>query len=118
MAKQQYITPSIAATGDTTGYMNVISTTPGGEVQIVTTGGTVNTIGPDKYIVVGDVLVGPGHYKVIPTNYHVDGNITIERDLPVFIGDEVLRNEGYVEVNGFVHCTGEINVNGTLLVND
>jgi hypothetical protein len=116
MAKQQLLTPNIAVTGDTTGYMNVVSTTPGGEVQVVTTGGTINTIGPDKHIVVGDVLVGPGHYKNIPTNYNIDGNLTIEGGETITIGDEILSNDGYVEVSGFLNCTGAIDNNGTLFV--
>ena len=76
--QQQYTTPSIAITGDTTPFMNVQSTTPGGEIQVVTTGGTVNTIIPNRHVVIGDVLVSPGHYTVIPTDYHIDGNLTIE----------------------------------------
>jgi hypothetical protein len=96
----------------------VLSTTPGGEVQIVTTGATVNTIAPDRHIVVGDVLVSPGHYKNIPTNYNIDGNLTIEGDEPIIIGGEVLRNEGYVEVNGYMNCTGVIDNSGTLFVHD
>lgn len=118
MAKQQLLTPNIAVTGDTTGFMNVISTTPGGEVQVVTTGGTINTIGPDKHIVIGDVLVGPGHYKVIPTNYNIAGNLTIEALAPVTIGTQTIPYEGYVEVNGYMNCTGVIDNSGTLFVHD
>lgn len=116
MAKQQYITPSIAVTGDTTGYMNVISTTDGGELQVVTTGGTINTIGPDRHIVIGDVLVGPGHYKTIPTDYHIDGNLTIEALPSVTIGTETVSYEGYVGVDGYLNCTGTIDNHGTLFV--
>jgi hypothetical protein len=116
MSKQQYITPTIAVTGDTTGYMNVISTTPGGELQVVTTGATVNTIGPDKYIVVGDVLVSPGHYKTIPTDYHINGNLTIEALPPITIGSETVAYTGYLGVDGYLNCTGTINNNGTLFV--
>jgi hypothetical protein len=118
MAKQQLLTPNIAVTGDTTGLMNVISSTPSGELQIVSTGATVNTIAADKHIVVGDVLVSPGHYKVIPTDYHVNGNITIQASTPITIGTEVVAYKGYVEVTGFVNCTGAIDNNGTLFVHE
>ena len=118
MAKQQLLTPSIAVTGDTTGYMNVLSTTPGGEVQVVTTGATVNTIAPDRHIVIGDVLVSPGHYKNIPTNYNIAGNLTIQALAPVTIGTQTIPYEGYVEVNGYMNCTGVIDNSGTLFVHD
>lgn len=115
MAKQQYITPSIATTGDTTGYMNVISTTPGGELQVVSTGGTVNTIAPDRHIVVGDVLVTPGHYKVIPSDYHIDGNLTIEATTGITIGTEVIEYAGHVAIAGsLLNCTGTIDMKGGL----
>ncbi len=117
MAKQQYITPSIATTGDTTGYMNVISTTPGGEIQTVTTGGTVNTIAPDRHIVIGDVLVSPGHYKVIPSDYHIDGNLTIEANAPITIGSETIEYAGHVAVAGdLFNCTGVVDLQGGLSV--
>ncbi len=115
MAKQQYITPSVAVTGDTTGYMNVISTTPGGELQVVTTGGTVNTIAPDRHIVIGDVLVTPGHYKVIPSDYHIDGNLTIEATTGITIGTETIEYEGHVAIAGSVfNCTGTVDIQGGL----
>jgi hypothetical protein len=116
MAKQQLLTPNIAVTGDTTGYMNVLSTTPGGEVQIVTTGATVNTIAPDRHIVIGDVLVSPGHYKVIPTNYNIAGNLTIQALAPVTIGSETVAYTGYLGVDGYLNCTGTIDNSGTLFV--
>jgi hypothetical protein len=114
MSKQQYITPSIAVTGDTTGFMNVISSTPSGELQVVTTGATVNTIAPDRHIVIGDVLVSPGHYKTIPTDYHIDGDLTIEANEPITIGTEVVAYEGYLSVKGMLNCTGTIDIKGTL----
>ncbi len=117
MAKQQYITPSIATTGDTTGYMNVISTTPGGELQVVTTGGTVNTIAPDRHIVIGDVLVSPGHYKVIPSDYHIDGNLTVEATTGITIGTETIEYAGHVAVaGGLFNCTGTVDLQGGLSV--
>jgi hypothetical protein len=118
MAKQQYITPSIAVTGDTTGYMNVLSTTPGGEVQIVTTGATVNTIGPDRYIMVGDMLVAAGHYKAIPTNLYVDGDISIQKEDDVVIGGETVTNQGVLKVDGEMLITGDINIQGDLIFED
>lgn len=116
MCNQQYLPPSVAVTGDTTGYMNVLSSTPGGELQVVTTGATVNTIGPDRNIVIGDVLVGPGHYKTIPTDYHVDGDLTIEALAPVTIGSETVKYEGYLGVDGYLNCTGTVDNQGTLFI--
>jgi hypothetical protein len=116
MCNQQYLPPAIAVTGDTTGYMNVLSSTPGGELQVVTTGATVNTIGPDRHVVIGDVLVGPGHYKVIPTDYHIDGDLTIEALPPVTIGSETVGYTGYLGVDGYLNCTGTIDNQGTLFV--
>lgn len=117
MAKQQYITPSIATTGDTTGYMNVISATDGGELQVVTTGGTVNTIAPDRHIVIGDVLVSPGHYKVIPSDYHIDGNLTVEATTGITIGYETIEYAGHVAVAGdLFNCTGVVDLQGGLSV--
>lgn len=116
MCNQQYLPPAIAVTGDTTGYMNVLSSTPGGELQVVTTGATVNTIGPDRHVVIGDVLVGPGHYKVIPTDYHIDGDLTIEALPPVTIGSETVGYSGYLGVDGYLNCTGTIDNQGTLFV--
>jgi hypothetical protein len=117
MAKQQYIQPTVAVTGDTTGYMNVISTTDGGEIQIVTTGATVNTIAPDRHIVLGDVLVTPGHYKVIPSDYHIDGNLTIEATTGITIGTETIEYEGHVAIAGeLLNCTGIIDIKGGLTI--
>jgi hypothetical protein len=115
MAKQQYIQPSVAVTGDTTGYMNVISTTDGGEMQVVTTGGTINTIAPDRHIVIGNVLVTPGHYKVIPSDYHIDGDLTIEATTGITIGTETIQYEGHVAIAGNVfNCTGTVDIQGGL----
>ena len=118
MAKQEYITPSIAVERDSTGYMNVLSTTPAGEVQIVTTGSTVNTIGPDKHVIVGDMLVGPGHNKSVPTDLYVDGSITIEKGNDVTVGDETVENEGILHVNGSITCTDTIDIDGDLIFDD
>jgi hypothetical protein len=117
MAKQQYIQPTVAVTGDTTGFMNVISTTDGGEIQIVTTGATVNTIAPDRHIVLGDVLVSPGHYKVIPTDYYIDGDLTIEAGEPVTIGTETIEYAGHVAIAGeLLTCSGVIDIQGGLSI--
>ena len=118
MAKQEFITPSIAVERDSTGYMNVLSTTPAGEVQIVTTGSTVNTIGPDKHVIVGDMLVGPGHNKSVPTDLYVDGSITIEKTGDKTIGDETVKNEGILYVNGNITCTDTIDIDGDLVFED
>lgn len=118
MSKQQYITPTIAVSGDTTGYMNVLSTTPGGEVQIVTTGATVNTIGPDRYIMVGDMLVAAGHYKAVPSNLYVDGDISIQKEDDVVIGGETVTNQGVLKVDGEMLITGDIDIQGDLIFED
>ena len=118
MANKQLLTPSIAVTGDTTGYMNVISTTPGGELQVVTTGATVNTIGPDKHVVVGDMLIGPGHYKTIPTNLYVDGGVKIEKEPDIVVGDKTVTYQGILEVNGEMLATGDIDIDGDLIFTD
>jgi len=117
MCNQTFITPTIAVTGDTSPFMNVQTTTPGGEVQIVTTGGTVNTIAPDRHIVVGDVLVSPGHYKVIPSDYHIDGNLTIEANAPITIGTEIIEYAGNIAIAGeLLNCTGVIDLKGGLSI--
>jgi hypothetical protein len=118
MAKQQLITPSIATTGDTTGYMNVLSTTPGGEMQIVTTGGTVNTIGPDRHVLVGDMLVPAGHFKDIPTDLYVDGDVSIQKEANITIGDQSVENQGILKVDNELLATGDIDVQGDLIFDD
>jgi hypothetical protein len=118
MAKQQFITPSVATTDDRTGYMNVISTTDGGEMQVVTTGGTVNTIGPDKHVVVGDMLVGPGHYKTIPTDLYVDGDLSIEKEDDIVIGDKTVTYQGILTIDGELLATGDIDIQGDLIFED
>jgi len=118
MSKNLYIKPAIATEDDSTLYLNTLSTTPGGEVQIVTTGSTVNTIGPDKHVIVGDMLVGPGHNKSVPTDLYVDGSITIEKGNDVTVGDETVENEGILYVNGSITCTDTIDIDGDLVFDD
>ena len=118
MSQQQFIKPTIATKDDATYGLNVLSTTPGGQIQIVTSGETVNTIGPDRHIVVGDVLVSPGHFVNIQSDYHVDGNITIEAVATgITIGTETYQYAGHVGVVGnLIHCTGTIDIQGGLTV--
>ena len=118
MANNQYIKPTIATTDDSTYGLNTISATPGGEIQIVTTGETVNTIAPDRHIVVGDVLVSPGHYKNIPSDYHIDGNLTIEAIATgITIGSETYEYAGHVGISGdLLHCTGTVDIQGGLTI--
>ena len=118
MPKQQFIQPTIATPQDGTCFANTMTVTPGGEIQIITTGETVNTIGPDKHVVVGDMIVGAGHYKNIPTDLYVDGNIIIQRENDVTIGDDTVQYKGLLEVNGNITCMGDFDVLGDLIFTD
>jgi hypothetical protein len=118
MCNQTFITPTLAVTGDTTPFMNVQTTTPGGEVQIVTTGGTVNTIAPERHIVLGDMLVSPGHYRTIPTDLYVDGDLTIQKEDDVVIGDKTVSYEGRLSIDGEMVVTGDIDIQGDLIFDD
>lgn len=119
MSQQQFIKPTISTTDDSTYGLNVLSTTPGGAVQIVTTGETVVTHEADRHVVVGDMIIGPGHNKTVPTNLYVTGDITIEKtDNIPFIADETIENKGILYVDGNIACLGNIDVNGDLIFED
>ena len=113
MSKYIFLQPRVVTTGDTVGYMNVIATDKNGYVDIINTGSTINTLSPDKNIVIGDVITRPGDYKQIPGDLHVDGDIIIASAGDITIGAEIIKHEAYMTVDGYVNCTGTIDIQGT-----
>lgn len=116
--KQQYVQPTTATENDSTAVLNVVSTTEGGAVQVVTTNSQIVTHEADRHVIVGDVLIGPGHNKSVPTDLYVDGSITIEKTGDKTIGDETVKNEGILYVNGNITCTDTIDIDGDLVFED
>ena len=113
MSKYIFLQPRVVTTGDTVGYMNVIATDKNGYVNIINTGSTINTLSPDKNIVVGDVVTRPGDYKQVPGNLHVDGDIVIASAGDITIGSETIKHEAFLTVEGYINCTGTIDIQGT-----
>jgi hypothetical protein len=113
MSKYVFLQPREVTTGDTVGYMNVIATDKNGYVDIINTGSTINTLSPDKNIVIGDVVTRPGDYKQVPGNLHVDGDIIIASAGDITIGAETIKHEAFLTVEGYINCTGTIDIQGT-----
>jgi len=113
MSKYVFLQPREVTTGDTVGYMNVIATDKNGYVNIINTGSTINTLSPDKNIVIGDVVTRAGDYKQVPGDLHVDGDIIIASAGDITIGAETIKHEAFLSVEGYVNCTGTINIQGT-----
>lgn len=113
MSKYVFLQPRVVTTGDTVGYMNVIATDKNGYVDIINTGSTINTLSPDKNIVVGDVVTRPGDYKQVPGDLHVDGDIVIASAGDITIGSETIKHEAFLSVEGYINCTGTIDIQGT-----
>ena len=114
MNKQIYSTPTETNTNDGSPFVNVINTTKEGNLDIVTTGSTINSLAADKHTVVGAVYIQPNHHKVIPTDLNVNGDITVASDDDIMIGDDLVHQAGYLGVNGFIHCTGTMDIQGDL----
>ena len=113
MSKYVFLQPREVTTGDTVGYMNVIATDKNGYVDIINTGSTINTLSPDKNIVIGDVVTRPGDYKQVPGDLHVDGDIIIASAGNITIGAETIKHEAFLTVEGYINCTGTIDIQGT-----
>ena len=118
MSKKQYIEPTIAVEADSTITHNVVSSTDGGAMQVVTTEQTVVTHEADRHIVAGDMLVGPGHFKTVPTDLYVTGDIKVDAKDAITIGDDTIRYNGLLEVNGILASGGDIDVLGDLVFTD
>lgn len=118
MSKQQFIEPTIAVEADSTITHNVVSSTPGGAVQVVTTEETVVTHEADRHIVAGDMLIGPGHHKHIPTDLYVTGDVKVDAKDAITIGDDTIRYNGLLEINGILASGGDVDVLGDLVFTD
>ena len=118
MAKQIYLTPNTAVTGDTTPFMNVLSTNADGNIEVVTTGGTINTFSPTnistKWYETNDVVVKHAEHKYFNHKYFVDGNLNINIGNIKTIGDQTFRDDAYLGIKGDLMVTGTLNIGGDL----
>ena len=114
MPKEIYLTPRTATVDDVNPFMGVASHDPYGNIEMVTTGATINSIAPIKNTYLSDMRIPETHQKAIEGDLNVRGNVDIDRGELIPIGSELVNTAGYLHVNGFVNVTGTIDLGGTL----